>query len=64
MVDCINETRLAQARLYLEQQQMTVAEIMEKVGFSNESYFYRLFKRRYGTTPKEYRLKAAINRNA
>lgn len=64
VVDCINETRLAQARLYLEQQQMTVAEIMEKVGFSNESYFYRLFKRRYGTTPKEYRLKAAINRNA
>jgi AraC-like DNA-binding protein len=64
VVDCINETRLAQARLYLEQHQMTVAEIMEKVGFSNESYFYRLFKRRYGTTPKEYRLKAAINRNA
>lgn len=64
VVDCINETRLAQARLYLEQQQMTVAEIMERVGFSNESYFYRLFKRRYGTTPKEYRLKAAINRNA
>lgn len=64
VVDCINETRLAQARHFLEQQQMTVAEIMEKVGFSNESYFYRLFKRRYGATPKEYRLKSAINRNS
>lgn len=63
VVDRINEVRLAQARLYLEQQQLTVAEIMEKVGFGNESYFYRLFKRRYGATPKEYRLKAAIDRN-
>jgi AraC-like DNA-binding protein len=64
VVDCINETRLAQAKYYLEQQDMTVAEIMEKVGFGNESYFYRLFKRRYGTTPKEYRLKSAISRNS
>ncbi|MGP0587235.1 helix-turn-helix domain-containing protein [Paenibacillus timonensis] len=63
VVDRINEVRLAQARVYLEQQQLTVTEIMEKVGFGNESYFYRLFKRRYGATPKEYRLKAAIDRN-
>lgn len=63
VVDQINEVRLEQARLYLEQQHFTVAEIMEKVGFGNESYFYRLFKRRFGTTPKEYRLKTAIDRS-
>lgn len=63
VVDCINQTRLAQAKIYLENQDLTVIEIMEKVGFGNESYFYRLFKRQYGTTPKEYRLKSAINRN-
>jgi len=62
VVDLINSTRLAQARLYLEQQDLTVAEIMEKVGFGNESYFYRLFKRRYSVTPKEYRLKFSIER--
>ncbi|MDF2925995.1 MAG: AraC family transcriptional regulator [Paenibacillaceae bacterium] len=62
VVDCINQTRLAQAKLMLEHQDLTVAEIMEKVGFGNESYFYRLFKRQYGTTPKEYRLKSAIER--
>lgn len=61
VVDLINTTRLARARLYLEQQDFTVAEIMEKVGFGNESYFYRLFKRRYGVTPKEYRLKFSID---
>ncbi|MBN2984504.1 helix-turn-helix transcriptional regulator [Cohnella algarum] len=63
VVDRINATRLAQARLLLEQQDLMVAEIMERVGFDNESYFYRLFKRRYGVTPKEYRLKFAIDRN-
>jgi AraC-like DNA-binding protein len=63
VVDCINQTRLAQAKSYLEHQDLTVVEIMEKVGFGNESYFYRLFKRQYGTTPKAYRLKSAINRN-
>ncbi|MED5019644.1 helix-turn-helix domain-containing protein [Paenibacillus chibensis] len=64
VVDQINATRLAHARSYLEHHQLTVQEIMEKVGFGNESYFYRLFKRRYGTTPKEYRLKTAIEQSS
>ncbi|WP_168121594.1 helix-turn-helix domain-containing protein [Paenibacillus sp. HB172176] len=63
VVDFINQTRLAMARMYLENHDLTVAEIMDKVGYGNESYFYRLFKRQYGTTPKEYRLRSAINRN-
>lgn len=63
VVDQINAARLTYAREYLEQKDLTVTEIMEKVGFGNESYFYRLFKRRYGTTPKEYRLKSAIDRS-
>ena len=63
VVDLINSTRLAHARLYLEQQDLTVAEIMEKVGFGNESYFYRLFKRHYSVTPKEYRLKFSIDKH-
>ncbi|CAI6080700.1 helix-turn-helix domain-containing protein [Cohnella sp. JJ-181] len=63
VVDRINTARLAQARLLLEQQDLTVSDIMERVGFGNESYFYRLFKRRYSVTPKEYRLKSAIERH-
>ncbi|MEK3879466.1 helix-turn-helix domain-containing protein [Paenibacillus sp. FSL M7-0420] len=63
VVDQINAARLASAKKYLEQEDFTVTEIMEKVGFGNESYFYRLFKRCYGTTPKEYRLKSAIDRS-
>ena len=30
-------------------------EISAKVGYSNYSYFTRLFKKYYGKTPREYR---------
>ncbi|THF73337.1 helix-turn-helix domain-containing protein [Cohnella fermenti] len=63
VIDYINQRRLTQAKLYLEQLDLTVAEITEKSGFGSESYFYRLFKRKYGATPKEYRLKHAMEHN-
>ena len=34
---------------------LTVAEIMERIGFSNRTQFYRLFQKNYGMTPREYR---------
>lgn len=34
---------------------MSVEEIIANVGYENQSYFYRLFKRRYGMTPNQYR---------
>jgi len=33
----------------------TVAEIMQILGYSNRTYFYRIFRQKYGLTPKEYR---------
>ena len=36
---------------------LTVAKIMEQLGFTNRTQFYRLFKKYYGVTPKEYRNK-------
>ena len=33
----------------------TVTEIAVRCGFDNLSYFNRLFRRKYGMTPKEYR---------
>ncbi|TBL68350.1 AraC family transcriptional regulator [Paenibacillus thalictri] len=34
---------------------MTVSTIGEKVGFMNDNYFIKIFKRWVGTTPSEYR---------
>ncbi len=35
----------------------TIGEIATKLQFSNRTHFYKLFKKRYGVTPKEYRFK-------
>lgn len=56
----ITDVRLNHARLLLESSDYTVNEIMERIGFSNQSYFFRLFKKKYGTTPKEYRTKKSV----
>ncbi|MGN0341926.1 MAG: helix-turn-helix domain-containing protein [Roseburia sp.] len=35
----------------------SVGEIAERLGFTNRTHFYRLFREKYGVTPKEYRQK-------
>lgn len=60
IIDKINDVRLYHAKEMLEHYDLNVNEIMDKVGFSNASYFYRLFKKKFGTPPKEYRLKKMI----
>lgn len=47
---CLREAE----RLLLESSK-SISEIVSALGFSNRSYFYRVFEARYGMTPKEYR---------
>ncbi|MFP5392304.1 MAG: helix-turn-helix domain-containing protein [Gammaproteobacteria bacterium] len=52
----LNKLRLTEAaRLLSEQGSATVAEIAYSVGYSNVSYFNKLFKEEYGCTPKAFR---------
>lgn len=51
----INQVRLSKAALWLENSDLTVSEIMLRVGYMNESYFFKLFKARYGVTPRNYK---------
>lgn len=53
----INETRMKKARELLESTDLTNKEISAKVGFSNPSYFYTVFKKFHGITPSQYREK-------
>ncbi len=50
----INQVRLEKAAAWLAASDLTVAEITRRVGYTSESYFFKLFKARYGTTPRSY----------
>lgn len=60
VAEYINQVRLNRTLQLLEQKNYSVHEIMAKVGFSSDSNFYKLFKSRFGTTPKEYRVKSKL----
>lgn len=53
--ELLQEKRLAQAAYYLTHTSLHVDEIGEAVGYSNLSYFHRIFQQKYGVTPKKYR---------
>ncbi|MDF2922603.1 MAG: hypothetical protein K0R57_1517 [Paenibacillaceae bacterium] len=54
VADFINETRLLKASELLLEQNCSVREIVEQIGVTNETYFFSLFKKKFGVTPKEY----------
>ena len=52
----LNKLRLTEAaRLLAEKSGAAIAEIAYSVGYSNVSYFNKLFKEEYGCTPKSFR---------
>jgi AraC-like DNA-binding protein len=53
-INYLNNYRMIQSLRYL-QEEMTVKEIAEAVGFSDYNYFSRVFKRIMGFTPSRYR---------
>lgn len=52
----INELRIHDAKSLLLDSPMSVREISEALGFSDQHYFSRIFKDFTGKTPKEYRM--------
>ena len=50
-----NHIRLEKARLLLESTNIEQAQVAYTCGFSDESYFIRIFKKHYGTTPAAHR---------
>ena len=53
-VEYITETRIAAAKEMLEQGDLKVYEIAEKLGFESSFYFSKVFKKVTGLSPREY----------
>lgn len=59
--DYINDVRLERAAQLLSSTSLNVNEVVARLGIDNETYFYGLFKKKYGVTPKEYAFKRIVN---
>ena len=53
--DYLLERRMDQVCILLRNTSLPMSEILVRTGFTNETHFYRTFKKMYGMTPKEYR---------
>lgn len=54
-VDYLNQVRIERACCYLEQKSLKNYEVAFKVGFRDEKYFSKVFKKIMGMSPREYR---------
>jgi transcriptional regulator GlxA family with amidase domain len=55
LIDYVQNLRIEEAKRLLENTQIAVEEISVDVGYEDASFFRRLFKRRTGLTPAQYR---------
>ena len=53
--DYINKFRMARVIELLADKNLSLLEVSEKSGFTNQRYFSTVFKQMYGTTPSKYR---------
>ena len=54
-IEYLNDYRISYAGYLLKESSDPIGQIASRCGFDNFSYFIRLFKRKYGVTPKDYR---------
>lgn len=55
IVDYQNQVRISHACVYLQQNYFKTYEIAYKIGFNDEKYFSKVFKKVMGVTPSEYK---------
>ena len=53
--DLIKSYRMEKAARLLQNEELSIQDVITEVGISSRSYFYKEFTRRFGMTPKDYR---------
>ena len=54
-INFISDKRLEKSRQLLSETSLSIKEITAEVGYNDQNYFSRIFKTKYGLSPKEYR---------
>lgn len=60
-VDYLNQVRISAAKKLLNSTDKPLTQIAHDVGYENEKYFFRIFKKNVGQTPNEYRKIQTLN---
>ena len=55
-----NIQQCSEAAFLLAHTDRSVSEVIEKVGCSNRTFFYKRFEQLYGMTPRAYRMQAEL----
>lgn len=61
ITEYLKSVRMRNAIVYLINSDKTIQEICEAVGYNSYEHFERLFKRRFGISPKEFRKYGILN---
>ena len=56
-IEYINNTRINRAKEMLSDTNLSISDIAERAGFSDQNYFCRIFKKKTGISPKQYSTK-------
>lgn len=57
----LTDTRLRQAGFLLRESNQTITNIIDKIGYSNHTWFNKIFYEKYGMSPSDYRIKYQKN---
>lgn len=61
---CVTELRMKKAKKLLRETEIPISAIAQDVGYRDQSYFTRVFRKSVGCTPKYYRDSAAPSKTA
>ncbi len=60
-INCVNQIRVEKAKELLFGTHLKIYEVSQKVGFEDESYFSRIFKKVTGSRPCEFKKQSAVD---
>ena len=62
-VDCLTHARLKIAKRLLRQTRLPIYEVAARSGFNFRDYFFKVFRKTEGSTPRKYRLQHQRRQN-